>query len=73
MAQTRQRFEQTVRAAAYQQWQHEGCPAGRADDHWHRARDQTLRESAHRLWRREGCPEGRADQNWLDACEFEAL
>jgi hypothetical protein len=30
--------EQTIRERAYHIWQREGCPDGRADDHWQMAR-----------------------------------
>ena len=31
------RAEQRVRERAYFLWQHEGCPEGRANEHWHQA------------------------------------
>jgi hypothetical protein len=32
-------FEKRVRARAYKLWQEEGCPEGRAEVHWERARE----------------------------------
>jgi hypothetical protein len=32
-------FEQRVRRRAYRLWQEEGCPDGRADVHWDKARE----------------------------------
>lgn len=29
--------DQTIREAAYLIWKREGCPEGRADEHWYRA------------------------------------
>lgn len=34
--------EQLIRERAYQLWLAEGCPEGRADFHWHVAREQVL-------------------------------
>lgn len=34
--------EQLIRERAYQLWMTEGCPEGRADFHWHVAREQVL-------------------------------
>ena len=34
-----ERAEQRVRECAYYMWRHEGCPEGRADEHWHRAHE----------------------------------
>jgi hypothetical protein len=34
--------EQLIRERAYQLWMAEGCPEGRADFHWHVAREQVL-------------------------------
>jgi hypothetical protein len=32
-------FEERVRKRAYRLWQEEGCPEGRADAHWDKARE----------------------------------
>jgi hypothetical protein len=32
-------FENRVRERAYRIWQEAGCPNGRADEHWHQARE----------------------------------
>ena len=32
-------FERRVREKAYKLWQEEGCPQGRENDHWERARE----------------------------------
>ena len=37
--QMQERTEQRIRERAYYMWRHEGCPEGRADEHWHRARE----------------------------------
>jgi len=34
-----ERAEQQTRERAYFLWRQEGCPEGRADEHWHRARE----------------------------------
>lgn len=34
-----ERAEQRIRERAYFLWRQEGCPEGRADEHWHRARN----------------------------------
>lgn len=34
-----ERAEQRIRERAYFLWREDGCPEGRADEHWHRARD----------------------------------
>ena len=34
--------EQLIRERAYHLWMGEGCPEGRADFHWHVAREQIL-------------------------------
>ncbi len=34
-----ERTEQRIRERAYFLWRQEGCPEGRADAHWHRARE----------------------------------
>ena len=34
--------EQLIRERAYHLWRGEGCPEGRADFHWHVAREQIL-------------------------------
>ncbi len=72
LSQTKEGLEQTVRESAYFLWQQEGCPQGRAEDHWYRAHDQHLRERAYGLWQQEGCPEGRANEYWHRTREFEA-
>ncbi len=37
MSDTEDARARSVRQRAYFIWQQEGCPEGRADDHWHRA------------------------------------
>lgn len=37
--QMRERTERRVRERAYFLWRQEGCPDGRAEEHWHRARE----------------------------------
>jgi Protein of unknown function (DUF2934) len=71
LSQTERDLDQVVRERAYLLWQQEGCPEGRADEHWHRAHDQHLRERAYCLWQQEGCPEGRADEHWYRTRGFE--
>ena len=34
---TKHKLEQRIRERAYFLWQQEGCPAGRADQHWEQA------------------------------------
>jgi hypothetical protein len=34
---TKQELEQRIRERAYFPWQQDGCPDGRADQHWERA------------------------------------
>ncbi len=34
-----ERAERRIRERAYFLWRQEGCPEGRADEHWHRARE----------------------------------
>lgn len=41
-----ERAEQRIRERAYFLWRREGCPEGRADEHWHRARDLERGEGA---------------------------
>jgi Protein of unknown function (DUF2934) len=42
-------FEERVRRRAYRLWQEEGCPQGRAEVHWDRARDLVAIEENHKL------------------------
>lgn len=37
--------EDVIRARAYHIWQREGCPDGRADDHWQMARSELAMEA----------------------------
>lgn len=37
--QMRERAEWRIRERAYFLWRQEGCPDGRAEEHWHRARE----------------------------------
>ena len=69
----KQGLEQGMREHAYLFWENDGCPHGRAEEYWHRARDQHLRERAYVLWQQEGCPEGRAEEHWHQTCQFEIL
>jgi hypothetical protein len=71
LSETEQGLDQHVREHAHALWQQDGCPHGRADEYWHRARDQHFRERAYVLWQQEGCPEGRADEFWNRTCKFE--
>jgi Protein of unknown function (DUF2934) len=71
LSQTKQALDQEVRERAYFLWQLDGCPQGRADEFWNRAREQHFRERAYILWQQEGCPEGRADEYWRKIQEFE--
>jgi hypothetical protein len=71
MMETKAGLEQIVRKRAYQLWEKEGRPEGRADDHWHRAHEQRLRERAYRIWEQEGRPDGQADRHWHWTCGFE--
>lgn len=68
---TKQGHEKTVGVRAYFIWQQDGCPEGRAVEHWFRAFHQHLRERAYFIWLSENCPEGRADAHWRQAVEFE--
>ena len=47
-------LEQAVRERAYLLWEKAGCPEGRAEEYWHRARDQHLLERPYVLWQQEG-------------------
>lgn len=40
--------EQKIRQRAYELWEQEGCPPGRADEYWHRAERAIASESADR-------------------------
>jgi hypothetical protein len=60
-----------VRERAYLLWEAEGCPEGRADEFWHRAREQRLRERAYRIWEQEGRPEDAADRHWQWVHDYE--
>jgi len=73
LSQTKRGLQQAVRERAYLLWETDGCPAGQADEYWHRAREQQHRERAYVLWQQAGCPEGRADDDWRRIEEFEAL
>jgi hypothetical protein len=42
-------FEERVRARAFRLWQEEGCPEGRADVHWDRARELVAIEDNYRV------------------------
>jgi hypothetical protein len=44
----REPTEDQIAVAAYFLWQNEGCPAERAEEHWHRAREQLLASRAAR-------------------------
>jgi hypothetical protein len=68
---TKQGLEKVVRERAYYIWQQDGCPHGRADEHWRRALEQHLRERAYFVWQEESCPEGRADEHWRRSVEWE--
>lgn len=37
--------EESIRARAYHIWEREGCPDGRADDHWQMARSELAMEA----------------------------
>jgi Protein of unknown function (DUF2934) len=42
-------FEERVRKRAYSLWQQEGCPAGRAEIHWEKARILVAIEDNYKL------------------------
>ena len=42
-------FDQRVRERAYRLWVEEGCPEGRSDVHWDRARELVAIEDNHKL------------------------
>jgi len=42
-------FDQRVRERAYRLWVEEGCPEGRSDVHWDRARELVAIEENHKL------------------------
>jgi len=42
-------FNERVRQRAYRLWVEEGCPEGRADVHWDKAREQVAIEENHKL------------------------
>jgi Protein of unknown function (DUF2934) len=71
-SETKDGLEQSVRERAYDLWEQDGRPDGRAELHWHRALDQHLSQRAYALWQREGCPDGRADEFWHRVVGFEA-
>jgi Protein of unknown function (DUF2934) len=52
-------FEDRVRQRAYRLWVEEGCPEGRSDVHWDKAREVVAIEEDHKLTLR---PAPRADQ-----------
>jgi hypothetical protein len=41
----REALESTIRQRAYEIWQEENCPDGRAEEHWARAERETLANS----------------------------
>ena len=71
-SQTKRGLDQIVRERAYLLWEMDGCPDGRADEHWNHAHEQHLRERAYVLWQQEGCSVGRADEYWHRTLEFES-
>jgi len=71
-SETKVGLEQEIRERAYLLWEKDGCPAGYADEYWHRALNQHLRERAYALWQQAGSPEGREDEYWNRVLEFEA-
>jgi hypothetical protein len=73
LAQTKGSLDQIVRDRAYFLWEQEGCPDGRADEHWQCAQEQHLHERAYALWEQEGHPDGRTDEHLDRTREFEAL
>jgi hypothetical protein len=73
LSETKAGLDQIIRENAYALWEIEGRPSGRAEEHWHRARDRHLRERAYVLWQQEGCPDGQADDHWRRVCAFEAV
>jgi hypothetical protein len=72
MMETPEGLAQIVRERAYRLWEDEGCPEGRAEEFWHRAREQRLRERAYRLWEQEGRPEDAAARHWQWVQDYEA-
>jgi hypothetical protein len=68
---TKAGLDQVVGGRAYELWEQDGHPEGRADDHWQRAHERRLRERAYRIWEQEGRPDGQADRHWDWTCGFE--
>jgi hypothetical protein len=64
LLETKTDLERIVREMAYELWEREGCPDGRADEYWRRAQEQRLCERAYRIWEQEGRPDGQADRHW---------
>lgn len=54
--------EQAIREAAYYIWQNEGCPKGRAEQHWHRAL-AAIQENEELIGEEEKIMADRADAN----------
>jgi hypothetical protein len=71
LIETKAGLHQIVRERAYQLWEQEGRPEGKAEDHWFRAQEQRLRERAYQIWEQEGRPDGQADRHWNWTCGFE--
>jgi hypothetical protein len=46
MSEEDEMIEHRVRERAFQLWQEAGCPEGRADEFWRRAREMDLAEAA---------------------------
>jgi hypothetical protein len=59
-------FEDRVRQRAYRLWVEEGCPEGRSDVHWDKARELVAIEENHKLTLR---PAPRADQQGSEPIE----
>jgi hypothetical protein len=71
-SETHEGLKQQIREQAYFLWEQDGCPEGRSEEYWARARDQHLRDRAYVLWQQQGSREGDADAHWLRLEEFEA-
>jgi len=69
-------FEERVRQQAYRLWVEEGCPEGRSEAHWDKARELVAIEQDQRLATRPGRTSGEpveAVASFLNAGEFPTL
>jgi hypothetical protein len=70
-SETKAGLARLVRERAHALWEQDGCPEGRDEEYWFRARDEHLRERAYVLWQQEGSPEGGADEYWNRLRDFQ--